>query len=91
MPEIKLKPCPFCGGEAITDISVTRGNIIDSIGFDVYCTSCKARQHSGIAAGVSFESLESAMNKTIEAWNRRTTHETIHDQKQILRNASERQ
>lgn len=75
MPEIKLKPCPFCGGEAIANISVIHGNVVDTIGFDVFCPSCKVSQHSGIVAGVSFESLESAMNKAIEAWNRRSPNE----------------
>lgn len=76
IPEIKLKPCPFCGEEAIAKISVIRGNVVDTIGFDVFCPSCKVSQHSGIiVAGVSFESLESAMNKAIEAWNRRTPNE----------------
>lgn len=45
MSEQKLKPCPFCGGEAMAT---------DYWPFWVYCTSCGARVHSwGLEASVN--------------------------------------
>ena len=55
---IKLKPCPFCGGEAkMMDMGYPHW---------VYCTVCGARVHGGVYGGVEDGELASA-----EAWNRR--------------------
>ncbi len=56
MADVKLKPCPFCGGEA---------EIIDNEYFvDV---SCKDHHCRGWADSLSYKSKEQA----IKAWNRR--------------------
>lgn len=60
MSEIKLKPCPFCGGEAIIDRE------------DIFCDACHLsmkiddRLYNGEA-----ESYEEAKEQAIKAWNTR--------------------
>ena len=58
MPEIKLLPCPFCGGEA-------------ELRNEGYCSFVKC-QSCGAEAGLSHISAEYCANeKSAEAWNRR--------------------
>lgn len=63
------KPCPFCGGEAETNISILSCTQIE---FAVYCHSCGIRRCYNILNGNSFDDAEKAMTKAIELWNRRT-------------------
>ncbi len=76
MPETKLKPCPFCGREAITKISVLRGTAYDDIRFSICCPSCSIRQYRDLGICDSFDKAEEAMGKAIKAWNRRAENET---------------
>lgn len=59
MPELKLKPCPFCGGEAY---------LLNMANCMVYvkCKSCKAE-----TGGVHIEAGYCANDKAVEVWNRR--------------------
>ena len=54
--EIKLKPCPFCGGEA--EINLVFGN------FTVGCSSC----HCTI---IPFPYSDAPLDASVKAWNRR--------------------
>lgn len=56
MDDIKLKPCPFCGGEA--EIKLVFGN------FTVCCSSC----HCAI---IPFPYSDSPLDVSVKAWNRR--------------------
>lgn len=62
------KLCPFCGGEAGTNISILS---CTQIRFAVYCRSCDIRQCCNILNGNSFDDADKAMTKAIELWNRR--------------------
>ena len=55
--EEKLKPCPFCGGEAVYPEGLTVG------GYWITCSKC------GIEQGHGYMTQEEA----IAAWNRRAT------------------
>lgn len=67
MPEIKLKPCPFCGGKA----EICKDN------YNNYLVSCCC----GVIMGVELEdgcelvdgwrATFNTMEEAIEAWNRR--------------------
>lgn len=76
MPEIKLKPCPFCGREVTTRVSVVCGKVTDRIKFAVCCPACHIQQAVDIVSSDTFEEAEKAMQKAIEYWNRRTENET---------------
>lgn len=79
MTEIKLKPCPFCGAEAITQVAVIRSEIESctaDISFIVSCSNCYIGQRWDINDRDSFEDAKTAMQKAIEAWNRRIENET---------------
>lgn len=67
--EIKLKPCPFCGGKAHIEEKVTLGG--SSIVW-VECESCGAR-----LPDIYVKSSYCANDKAAEAWNRRANNETV--------------
>ena len=59
--ELKLKPCPFCGSEAVhTESSYFRDTLI-------YCENCDAY--------FTVDSFYADENDVIEAWNRRAEPE----------------
>lgn len=58
-----LKPCPFCGGEAIHELSIC----MDDSGSCVYCTKCKAK----ISVLTAYDT------DPVEQWNSRTTSEAM--------------
>ena len=69
MSEIKLLPCPFCGGEAIQEAGERIVCYDEYEYFEcVHCTNCKA--------SVEGETVEEAVNK----WNTRKPMERILDE-----------
>lgn len=58
--ETKLKPCPFCGGEARIDVHIFHG-LSDTFG--VVCKCCDAETAQFYAT----------VYEAIGAWNRRAT------------------
>ena len=63
MSEIKLKPCPFCGGEATVFVS-------DEGGVFVICIDCQTRTKK-LADTLQYSKPTNAVKEVIEAWNRR--------------------
>lgn len=70
----KLKPCPFCGGEA--EIKKCKANYIDCV--QAHCTKCGVSMpkvpinHQMYTCGKTVTlSEEKAMQKTANEWNRR--------------------
>lgn len=73
----KLKPCPFCGGEAVLS-DVSRG--MGKPKYAVVCTKCEAssRVKTPYASNSSrFWALskQEAMRWAVEAWNRRQNND----------------
>ncbi len=66
MSEQKLKPCPFCGGEAKTYMK----HKIIGLTLWVQCTKCNA-ETLGYCPKDDLESFEECKKLAIEAWNRR--------------------
>ena len=58
-----LKPCPFCGGEAMLFVS-------DEGGVFVVCTKCQTRTKT-LVDSLVYNKPTNAVGKVIEAWNRR--------------------
>lgn len=71
----QLKSCPFCGGEAITKASVTKGLTMNMITVKIGCYDCDVWKYDGIKSGGSFEELNKAMQDVISKWNRRAGNE----------------
>ena len=70
MSEIKLKPCPFCGGEAILKR--------DRIGlYCVKCTNCGCMTTFQFDFG---EGEEVSGRKAADVWNRRIDNESRTDE-----------
>lgn len=63
MSEVKLLPCPFCGGEV--EVKSCSSNFFDSV-FEIVCRECNCRQ----APSIHKEAV-------INAWNTRKPIEDI--------------
>lgn len=69
MPEIKLKPCPFCGGEGRLcagkwDFEIDQP--VPGSGYGVECAEC-----------LSQTDTYNNTDEAIEAWNRRIENEKV--------------
>ncbi|MGN0608970.1 MAG: Lar family restriction alleviation protein [Oscillospiraceae bacterium] len=64
MSEIKLKPCPFCGGKVEIEC-------LDDEYFYVTCSNC----HSSTSFGFVYKdgtARDATKAETVKAWNKRT-------------------
>ena len=69
-----LKPCPFCGAIATSEVRITQmGGDTDNVDFSIVCSSCGTYKtvRLKIAKTCVFLDVERAMMGAIEAWNRR--------------------
>jgi hypothetical protein len=62
----ELKPCPFCGREAV--LYVHDGGVC------VICTNCRAKSVSRYDS-LEFSKPTNAVKTVVEAWNRRADNE----------------
>ena len=76
MSEIKLLPCPFCGGEA------TLSDSIEDRFAEVHCIECGVKIN---------EKGYPALSKAIKQWNTRKTVERILTRLEELKNAPKRE
>ena len=67
MSEIKLKPCPFCGGRAVIHVGD---------GVCVICRECNSRTMSLVDGMSQGKPDGGAIYKVAEKWNRRAENET---------------
>lgn len=81
---MKLKPCPFCGGEAKFLVKTYREHGVSrGYNFGIYCTGCNLttpRINYGIDLRLSdygeIEFINDERQEAVEAWNRRVTDGT---------------
>lgn len=79
----KLKPCPFCGGEA--EICSAFENKFFGKYWYVRCKTCYSRGSSmyestkELEPNEEFKAIIGAWERAIEAWNRRANHDTTGD------------
>ena len=76
MNETNLKPCPFCGAGACSEVNQRERYL------EVYCGRCPAKINItfceldlGDGSVVSFDEMARAMDELVELWNRRATDE----------------
>lgn len=74
MKEVRLKPCPFCGGEAVAEVVQKKRY------FEIYCSECPAKinlpfceLNLGDGSVVSFDEMARAINELTNLWNGRAT------------------
>lgn len=77
MSDIKLKPCPFCGGMPSKFVYAYDecGNIM--IDFRVICPKCYTMKKATVNGQIrlTFKACEDAMKMAIERWNERENNE----------------
>lgn len=62
----ELKPCPFCGGEAVINVND---------GVKVICRDCAAKSKCLVDGYSKGKPNGTAINLVIKAWNRRVADE----------------
>lgn len=72
----ELKPCPFCGSKAITQVNFRYHDLIKTeLEVKVRCSKCSTDKSKIInICGKSFDEFESYFKAVIEAWNRRVNN-----------------
>lgn len=75
MPEIKLKPCPFCGSAAKIRIDVVR-EIEYYIRYSAFCPECGIRKYHDLKSGSSLDAGDAVLDEVVEDWNGRAENET---------------
>ena len=77
----ELKPCPFCGGEAVfVTRSIGHGGGCAIFDFQISCTSCEVKVPESYGC-IEFyldeygeiKALKDGRPKALEAWNRRAS------------------
>ena len=76
MEEVKLKPCPFCGGRAKMMMAITPVSIqANSPAVFVQCTECCAEMNKIIIPYTNYINLERKAKELAEKWNRRADND----------------
>lgn len=73
MKETELKPCPFCGGEAVLYHQSSKYTNFD--GDYVYCMKCGCRTRFFECYGGTGKKHEDTEKEATNAWNRRSDNE----------------
>ena len=68
MEKHELKPCPFCGSEAVLDDTIDCFGQVNITGHYVECTKCMASSQVFHEYG---RTKEYCINRAVEFWNRR--------------------
>ena len=69
---IKLKPCPFCGGEVqMSTHSYGSGNYGSGVDLIVYCKHCKIEMTGGDVSWRSLFRCQKEIDELVEKWNAR--------------------
>lgn len=66
MPEIKLKPCPFCGGEAVTSFQTSDPENKFAFGW-IGCQKCRCF--------INYINNAKGLKEAAEVWNRRINND----------------
>jgi hypothetical protein len=85
MKEIKLKPCPFCGGDAKFKTNANKSShYCVGFSFEIKCIKCDLRYPQSFDIEIFLTEngeikimpgFENVINHATEAWNRRSGNE----------------
>ena len=81
----KLKPCPFCGGQAEFQITSTGARYAtNTLGFRIRCNQCTAHQprnegvvEIGISRDGQIEVKKDDRSRVVKMWNERADNERL--------------
>ena len=83
MSEIKLKPCPFCGGEAVFAVESYKSSHRDiGFNFTILCSGCHTRLPAEYSLTAKLDAqgciliTSDGRKSAADAWNRRADNET---------------
>ena len=69
---MKIKPCPFCGGEAKTELSIFKFDGCDGIlRGGVFCSCCGIGKSVRFNSNISFDETQDNLKAALEMWNTR--------------------
>lgn len=72
----ELKPCPFCGKEVQSYITVCKGRSDDYIVAKIRCVDCDIEIKDHVNKCSSFDDVAKLEDTVISKWNRRTENGT---------------
>lgn len=75
MNDIKLKPCPFCSGKALSKIRIMREDPqigVDYAQLQIYCSKCNISKVKSIDSNRTLDNLQTVMSQLIDSWNTRS-------------------
>lgn len=75
MNDIKLKPCPFCSGKALSRIRIMREDSeigVDYAQLQIYCSKCNIGKVKSIDSNRTLDNLQTVMSQLIDSWNTRS-------------------
>ena len=71
MRELELKPCPFCGYDAYSQIVVKSGISYEAVCVRIKCKNCDAFQEVNAESGCSIDAMQEIIVRAANYWNRR--------------------
>lgn len=70
-PPIPVKPCPFCGGNAVTTSWIVPVDEYEIFAADVACHDCSAKIENSHFGDIDIFDRDAVVLNSIQRWNKR--------------------